>query len=117
MLETYDVDSSRSSLVTITNSLLTSPHTLSLSPSIIGTATPTELRSALHLQGLSPAKVESFELQKKRALAQLRSKSSDIEKYVFLAWLRNTNVRLFYGLVGDQLEVRELDAHKQDNLA
>ncbi|KAG0084516.1 hypothetical protein BGZ92_009803 [Podila epicladia] len=68
------------------------------------TATPAELRSALHLQGLSPAKVESFETQKKRALTQLRSKSSDIEKYVFLAWLRNTNVRLFYGLVGDQLE-------------
>ncbi|KFH67794.1 hypothetical protein MVEG_06526 [Podila verticillata NRRL 6337] len=68
------------------------------------TATPAELRSALRLQGLSPAKVESFETQKKRALAQLRSKSSDIEKYVFLAWLRNTNVRLFYGLIGDQLE-------------
>ncbi|KAF9896873.1 hypothetical protein BX616_006583, partial [Lobosporangium transversale] len=68
------------------------------------TATPAETRNALHLQGLSPAKVESFETQKKRALAQLRSKSSDIEKYVFLAWLRNTNVRLFYGLVTDQLE-------------
>ncbi|KAG0329945.1 hypothetical protein BG004_002215 [Podila humilis] len=68
------------------------------------TATPAELRSALHIQGLSPAKVESFELQKRRALAQLRAKSSDIEKYVFLAWLRNTNVRLFYGLVGEQLE-------------
>ncbi|KAI8594496.1 hypothetical protein EDD21DRAFT_286417, partial [Dissophora ornata] len=68
-----------------------------------GTATPTELRAALCLSGLTPAKVESFETQKKRALAQLRSKSSDIEKYVFLAWLRNTNVRLFYGLIGDQL--------------
>ncbi|KAF9906374.1 hypothetical protein EC991_000704 [Linnemannia zychae] len=68
------------------------------------TATSAELRNALRLHGLSPAKVESFDLQKKRALAQLRSKSSDIEKYVFLAWLRNTNVRLFYGLVSDQLE-------------
>ncbi|KAH7043551.1 malic enzyme protein 2 [Linnemannia elongata] len=68
------------------------------------TATPAELRNALRLHGLSPAKVESFDTQKKRALAQLRSKSSDIEKYVFLAWLRNTNVRLFYGLVSDQLE-------------
>ncbi|KAF9412908.1 hypothetical protein BGZ94_000892 [Podila epigama] len=68
------------------------------------TATPANVRSALHLQGLSPAKVESFDTQKKRALNQLRSKSSDIEKYIFLAWLRNTNVRLFYALVGDQLE-------------
>ncbi|KAK3831694.1 MAG: malic enzyme protein 2 [Linnemannia elongata] len=68
------------------------------------TATPAELRNALRLHGLSPAKVESFDTQKKRALAQLRSKTSDIEKYVFLAWLRNTNVRLFYGLVSDQLE-------------
>ncbi|KAF9556899.1 hypothetical protein BGW38_009172, partial [Lunasporangiospora selenospora] len=68
------------------------------------TATPTELRSALHLQGLSPSRVESFDTQKKRALAQLRSKSSELEKYIFLAWLRNTNVRLFYGLVAEQLE-------------
>ncbi|KAF9358498.1 hypothetical protein BGX34_008913 [Mortierella sp. NVP85] len=68
------------------------------------TATPADLRAALHLSGLSPANVESFDTQKKRALAQLRSKASDIEKYIFLAWLRNTNVRLFYGLVTDQLE-------------
>ncbi|KAF9950071.1 hypothetical protein BGZ65_006880 [Modicella reniformis] len=68
------------------------------------TATPADLRSALRLSGLSPPNVESFETQKKRALTQLRSKTSDIEKYIFLAWLRNTNVRLFYGLVTDQLE-------------
>ncbi|KAF9108612.1 hypothetical protein BGX27_008281 [Mortierella sp. AM989] len=68
------------------------------------TATSAELRNALHIQGLTPARIESFDIQKKRALAQLRSKSSDIEKYMFLAWLRNTNVRLFYGLVSDQLE-------------
>jgi malate dehydrogenase (oxaloacetate-decarboxylating)(NADP+) len=73
--------------------------------SLIGTATPADLRAALHLSGLSPVNVESFDTQKKRALAQLRSKASDIEKYIFLAWLRNTNVRLFYGLVTDQLEV------------
>ncbi|KAF9199151.1 hypothetical protein BGZ49_010767 [Haplosporangium sp. Z 27] len=68
------------------------------------TATPAELRAALKIQGLAPPSIESFDLQKKRALTQLRSKSSDIEKYMFLAWLRNTNVRLFYGLVSDQLE-------------
>ncbi|KAF9168975.1 hypothetical protein BGX21_000770 [Mortierella sp. AD011] len=68
------------------------------------TATPAELRAALNIQGLSPSRIETFDIQKKRALAQLRSKASDIEKYMFLAWLRNTNVRLFYGLIADQLE-------------
>ncbi|KAG0243189.1 malic enzyme protein 2 [Mortierella sp. GBAus27b] len=68
------------------------------------TSTPSEIRAALRLSGLSPTHVETFEIQKKRALAQLRSKSSDLEKYIFLAWLRNTNVRLFYGLVSEQLE-------------
>ncbi|KAF9996422.1 hypothetical protein BGZ80_004905 [Entomortierella chlamydospora] len=68
------------------------------------TATPAELRAALNIQGLSPSRIETFDIQKKRALAQLRSKTSDIEKYIFLAWLRNTNVRLFYGLIADQLE-------------
>ncbi|KAG0231252.1 hypothetical protein BGW42_000354 [Actinomortierella wolfii] len=68
------------------------------------TATSAEVRSALHLQGLAPSHIESFDILKKRALVQLRSKHTELEKYIFLAWLRNTNVRLFYGLVNDQLE-------------
>ncbi|CAG8481387.1 7801_t:CDS:2 [Ambispora leptoticha] len=68
------------------------------------TSTTSALRDQLQITGLLPAAVESFDLQKKRALVQLRAKSTDLEKYIFLAWLRNTNVRLFYRLVIEELE-------------
>ncbi|KAG0324273.1 hypothetical protein BGZ99_002008 [Dissophora globulifera] len=91
--------------MTVTDNVQNQPQQLSRSPYLNqGTSTSSELRASLHLQGLSPAKVESLETQKKRALVQLRSKSTNLEKYVFLAWLRNTNVHLFYSLIGDQLE-------------
>ncbi|RIA83407.1 hypothetical protein C1645_786441 [Glomus cerebriforme] len=69
-----------------------------------GTTTPHSIRNALHTAGLSPSAVETADQQKKRALIQLRSKSSNLEKYIFLAWLRNTNVRLFYRIVISELE-------------
>ncbi|RIB12154.1 malic enzyme [Gigaspora rosea] len=70
----------------------------------VRTATPLSTRNALHLTGILPSAVENLDQQKKRALSQLRAKSSSLEKYIFLAWLRNTNIRLFYRLVIDELE-------------
>ncbi|CAO3683789.1 unnamed protein product [Umbelopsis vinacea] len=70
----------------------------------LGTSTPVETRSVLGLQGLMPAKVESLDLQKRRAMLQLRAKSTDMEKYLFMAHLRNTNVSLFYKLIFEELE-------------
>ncbi|CAB5203715.1 unnamed protein product [Rhizophagus irregularis] len=64
-----------------------------------GTTAPHSIRNALHTSGLMPFAVESVDQQKKRALAQLRSKNTDLEKYIFLAWLRNTNVSLFIVLL------------------
>ncbi|ORZ25665.1 malic enzyme [Absidia repens] len=61
-------------------------------------------RQELGLQGLSPPAVESLDMQKTRALSLLRSKSSSLEKYIFLGQLRNSNSRLFYKLVNDQFE-------------
>ncbi|CAG8628561.1 7157_t:CDS:2, partial [Funneliformis caledonium] len=69
-----------------------------------GTTAPLSLRNALNTAGLLPSTVETVEKQKKRALTQLRSKSSPLEKYIFLAWLRNTNVKLFYSIVIEELE-------------
>jgi hypothetical protein len=63
------------------------------------------MRDSLRTTGLLPSAIETSDQQKKRALAQLRSKSSPLEKYIFLAWLRNTNVRLFYRIVTSELEV------------
>ncbi|KAI8319889.1 hypothetical protein GQ54DRAFT_292164 [Martensiomyces pterosporus] len=73
-----------------------SPTKKSLS---IGTAMPYEARTALHLKGLVPSAVEDFSAQEARAYEQLTSKGSDLEKYIFLSWLRNTNLDLFYRLV------------------
>ncbi|ORX94163.1 hypothetical protein K493DRAFT_337930 [Basidiobolus meristosporus CBS 931.73] len=69
-----------------------------------GTATSEADRDAYKLRGLMPAVVETLEKQATRAFEQLRNKTSDLEKYIFLAWLRNTNTRLFYKLVMDSPE-------------
>ncbi|KAJ1962599.1 hypothetical protein GGI12_002550 [Dipsacomyces acuminosporus] len=64
-----------------------------------GTAMPVEMRQALHLRGLVPFSVENFSKQQMRAYEQLKAKSTDLEKYQFLACLRSINVNLFYLLV------------------
>ncbi|KAJ1961800.1 hypothetical protein GGI12_003042 [Dipsacomyces acuminosporus] len=78
-----------------------SPSKKSLS---IGTALPYETRTALHLKGLVPSAVENFAAQEDRAYEQLSSKTTDLEKYIFLSWLRNTNLDLFYRLVLSHLK-------------
>lgn len=64
-----------------------------------------ESRMHLGLRGYGPIGVESLDLQKERALKQLRSKQTALDKYMFMAQLRNSNTRLFYKLVCDELEV------------
>jgi malate dehydrogenase (oxaloacetate-decarboxylating)(NADP+) len=66
----------------------------------------TTTRKALGVHGLAPSRIESLEIQKRRAMAQLRSKHTMLEKYSFMAQMRNTNIRLFYKIVCDELEVR-----------
>lgn len=58
--------------------------------------------------GHYPPSVENMENQKKRALSLLRSKSNSLEKYIFLAQLRNSNTRLLYKLINDEFEVSEI---------
>ncbi|KAI7882501.1 malic enzyme [Lichtheimia hyalospora FSU 10163] len=58
----------------------------------------------LGLHGYIPVAVEDLEMQKTRALRYLRSKTTSLDKYIFMAQLRNTNVRLFYKLVCDELK-------------
>ncbi|KAJ2842672.1 hypothetical protein GGI22_007470, partial [Coemansia erecta] len=64
-----------------------------------GTAMPAEMRQALNLKGLVPASIEDFPKQELRAYEQLMSKSTNLEKYEFLAILRSTHVNLFFRLV------------------
>lgn len=63
------------------------------------TAFTCEERRAQGLEGLLPAAVETLEQQEARALAQLRAKPDDYEKYFFLAGLQRRNDTLFYRLL------------------
>lgn len=78
---------------------------------ISGTAMDHHKRQVLGLNGLLPARVETLEIQKNRAMRVLRSKKDLLEKYVLMAQLRTTNVRLFYKIVIDELEVCPLTPH------
>ncbi|CEG73775.1 Putative Malic enzyme [Rhizopus microsporus] len=69
-----------------------------------GTATEYSKRKALGLTGLLPSRVETLDIQRRRALRQVRSKSTPLEKYIFLAQLRSSNTRLFYKLIMDDLQ-------------
>ncbi|KAH8588383.1 hypothetical protein B0O99DRAFT_639361 [Bisporella sp. PMI_857] len=50
-------------------------------------------------KGLYPPHIGSYELQAQRCLDQLASKTTSIEKYVYLSNLRHNNVHLFYRLI------------------
>ncbi|KAJ2807904.1 hypothetical protein H4R21_000297, partial [Coemansia helicoidea] len=70
----------------------------------MGTALSHEARAALHLKGLLPSAVEDLSMQEARAYEQLQRRSTDLEKYMFLSWLRTTDRNLFYRLVVDHLK-------------
>lgn len=69
-----------------------------------GTAFTHEERQALGLRGLLPPAVFGLEDHKVRALANIRRKDSDIERYVFMHSLLCRNETLFYRLVIDHIE-------------
>ncbi|KAI9263086.1 hypothetical protein BY458DRAFT_514800 [Sporodiniella umbellata] len=61
-------------------------------------------RKKLGLTGLLPCGTDNLEIQHRRALAQVRSKSTPLEKYIFMSQLRSTNYSLFYRLVMNHLD-------------
>ena len=69
-----------------------------------GTAFTDSERQALHLRGLLPQRVFTLQQQELRALENMRRKTSDLEKYVFLTALQDRNETLFYRLIMDHLE-------------
>ena len=68
-----------------------------------GTAFTMEERDELDLHGLLPAAVETMDQQAARCYEQFVAKSSDVEKWVFLTQLHDSNEMLFYRLVGDHV--------------
>ncbi|HZW35862.1 MAG TPA: NAD-dependent malic enzyme [Candidatus Deferrimicrobiaceae bacterium] len=69
-----------------------------------GTAFTGKERDLLGLRGLLPAHVSTQEQQATRVLENLRRKTSDIEKYIFLVSLQDRQEDLFYRVAMDHLD-------------
>jgi malate dehydrogenase (oxaloacetate-decarboxylating) len=69
-----------------------------------GTAFTEEERDAFDLYGLLPPHVATLDLQVQRRLEALRAIGTDLQKYVFLRGLQDSNETLFYALLTRNLE-------------
>jgi malate dehydrogenase (oxaloacetate-decarboxylating)(NADP+) len=69
-----------------------------------GTAFTERERDALGLRGLLPPRVFTLDEQVARVLANVRRKTSALEKYIFLTTLQNRNETLFYRVMQDHAE-------------
>jgi malate dehydrogenase (oxaloacetate-decarboxylating) len=69
-----------------------------------GTAFSEPERDVFELHGLLPPYVTSLDLQVERRLDAFRGLSSDLQKYVFLRGLQDTNETLFYALLARHIE-------------
>jgi len=69
-----------------------------------GTAFTEEERDALGLHGLLPPKVFTQEKQLERIMSNLRMKSSDLERYIYLISLQDRNQRLYYRALTEHLK-------------
>ena len=69
-----------------------------------GTAFTDAERDAFDLHGLLPPHVSTLELQTKRRLDAFRAIGDDLQKYIFLRGLQDTNETLFYHLLTQNIE-------------
>jgi malate dehydrogenase (oxaloacetate-decarboxylating)(NADP+) len=69
-----------------------------------GTAFTDAEREELKLKGLLPPRVHTMAEQELRALANIREKPTDLEKYLYLISLQDRNENLFYRVVMNNIE-------------
>jgi malate dehydrogenase (oxaloacetate-decarboxylating) len=69
-----------------------------------GTAFPAEERELFNLTGLIPQHVTNLAIQKARSYETFLNKSSEIEKYIYLRDLQDSNETLFYSLLSEHIE-------------
>jgi malate dehydrogenase (oxaloacetate-decarboxylating) len=69
-----------------------------------GTGFSDDERDAFDLHGLLPPRVTPLDMQVKRRLAAFRGLPGDLNKYVFLRGLQDTNETLFYALLTQNIE-------------
>lgn len=63
-----------------------------------------EERDVFHLHGLIPTEIATIEVQYARSYNAFKSKPSNLEKYIYLCELQNSNETLFYYLLTHHLE-------------
>ena len=56
-------------------------------------------RDALNIEGLLPDAVDTIDLQRQRIMVQLATKTTDLERYIYLNSLLDRNELLFYNVV------------------
>src|SRR5215471_8450051 len=69
-----------------------------------GTAFSLEERQRLGLEGLVPPAVSTMTQQLERAYENFTAKSTDLERYIYLASLHDRNETLFFRLVVDHID-------------
>ncbi len=69
-----------------------------------GTAFTDAERDSLGLRGLLPPRICSAAEQEARVMGNLRSKATDLERYMFLVSLQDRNETLFYRVVVNHIE-------------
>ena len=69
-----------------------------------GTAFSEEERAKLNLYGLLPTDIETLEQQTERAYEAYGTKTTDLERHIYLRALQDTNETLFYRLIVDHLK-------------
>jgi malate dehydrogenase (oxaloacetate-decarboxylating)(NADP+) len=70
----------------------------------IGTSFTPEERVTQNLTGLIPHVMENMDTQCMRAMKMVRSRSTPIDKYLYLSLVKSTNTDLFYRLLIDNFE-------------
>ncbi len=69
-----------------------------------GTAFTEAERDALGIRGLLPPRVHTMEEQLVRVLGNCRRKTTNLDKYIFLAGLQDRNMTLFFRMIIDNIE-------------
>jgi hypothetical protein len=64
-----------------------------------GISTPVEDRQKIGIRGLVPAAFIPLELDVERCMEQMRSKDTELEKYIYLHGILDVSERLYYAIL------------------
>ena len=64
-----------------------------------GISTPIAIRQAIGIRGLVPAARIPLKVDVERCMEQMRSKETELEKYIYLHGIQDVSERLFYAML------------------